>query len=123
MDENSYNEVTSSNDEIVKGITKTVKKATSKSYKEYNYNTVSSEETSESASSFKVSGANLPVKPSIWTKIKNALFAEVTIELTPYQQKIEDEINDYLHQEITWKSLKEAALSEVPITFRGKRIF
>ena len=72
---------------------------------------------------FKVAGTNLPEKPSIWTKIKNVLFYEVKVELTPYQQKIENEINDFLHQDITWKSLKEAALSEVPITFRGKRIF
>ena len=66
---------------------------------------------------------NLPEKTGFWTKLKNALFYEVKIELTPYQQKVENEINDFLHQEITWKSLKEAALSEVPITFRGKRIF
>ena len=84
---------------------------------------VSNSETS--ASEFKVAGSseNLPTKPSVWTKIKNAIFYEVKIELTPYQQKIENEINEFLHQEITWKSLKEAALSEVPITFRGKRIF
>ena len=134
MDENSYNdEVTSTNEEIVKGITKTVKKVvgTSDSYSSedngntsYNYNSTDSGSTSDNVSStFKVAGANLPVKPSVWTKIKNVLFAEIRVELTPYQQKIEDEINDYLHQEITWKSLKEAALSEVPITFMGKRIF
>ena len=76
-----------------------------------------------SYSSFKVAKTNLPEKTSFWTKLKNVLFYEVKIELTQYQQKIEDEINDFLHQEITWKSLKEAALSEVPITFRGKRIF
>ena len=74
-------------------------------------------------SQFKVVGTNLPAKPSIWTKFKNALFSEIKVQLTPYQQKIENEINEYLHQEITWKSLKEAALSEVPITFMGKRIF
>ncbi len=81
--------------------------------------------SSTEGSDFKVSRAktNLPEKPSLWTKVRNALFYEVKIELTPYQQKIENEINDFLHQEITWKSLKEAALSEVPITFRGKRIF
>lgn len=73
--------------------------------------------------SFKVASTNLPVKVGFWTKVKNVLFSEIRIELTPYQQKIENEINDFLHQEITWKSLKEAALSEVPITFRGKRIF
>lgn len=72
---------------------------------------------------FKVASTNLPEKTGFWTKVKNVLFSEIKIELTPYQQKIENEINDFLHQEITWKSLKEAALSEVPITFRGKRIF
>lgn len=74
-------------------------------------------------SQFKVANNNLPAKVSFWTKVKNILFYEIKVELTPYQQKIENEINDFLHQEITWKSLKEAALSEVPITFRGKRIF
>jgi hypothetical protein len=72
---------------------------------------------------FKVASTNLPEKTGFWTKVKNILFYEIKVELTPYQQKIEDEINEFLHQEITWKSLKEAALSEVPITFRGKRIF
>ena len=78
---------------------------------------------SEMSSSFKVAGANLPAKPSFWTKMKNVLFYEIKVELTPYQQKIENEINEFLHAPITWKSLKEAALSEVPITFRGKRVF
>ena len=74
---------------------------------------------------FKVTrgNTNLPEKTGFWTKLKNALFYEMKVELTPYQQKVENEINDFLHAEITWKSLKEAALSEVPITFRGKRIF
>lgn len=76
-----------------------------------------------SGSDFKVASTNLPAKTGFWTKVKNVLFYEIKVELTPYQQKIENEINDFLHQEITWKSLKEAALSEVPITFRGKRIF
>jgi len=79
--------------------------------------------SSAQSSSFKVSGSNLPAKPSFWTKMKNILFYEIKVELTPYQQKVEDEINEFLHAPITWKSLKEAALSEVPITFRGKRVF
>jgi len=120
MDENSYNDEVTTNEEIVKGITKTVKKVAGVSS---DYSTGDSDSSNGNVSSFKVAGANLPVKPSVWTKIRNVLFAEIRVELTPYQQKIEDEINDYLHQEITWKSLKEAALSEVPITFMGKRIF
>ena len=119
MGENPYNEITSTiENEAVKGITNTIKKVT-----------ISSEESNDSAieekveSKFKMAGTNLLEKTGFWTKLKNVLFYEVKIELTPYQQKIEREINDFLHQEITWKSLKEAALSEVPITFRGKRIF
>ena len=83
----------------------------------------SNAESIEENSKFKVASTNLPAKPTLWTKIKNVLFYEIKVELTPYQQKVEREINEFLHQPITWKSLKEAALSEVPITFRGKRIF
>lgn len=79
--------------------------------------------TSETGSAFKVAGANLPAKPSVWTKIKNVLFYEIKVELTPYQQKLEDEINEFLHKEITWSSFKSFLLKEVPITYKGKRVF
>ena len=74
-------------------------------------------------SSFKPVGTNLPEKPSVWTKIKNVLFYEIKVELTPYQQKVEDEINEFLHKEITWKSVKNFLFKEVPITYKGKRVF
>ncbi len=74
-------------------------------------------------SEFKVAKTNLPEKTGFWTKVKNALLYDVTIELTPYQQKIEDEINDFLHQEVTWQSFKNFLFQEVPITYKGKRIF
>ena len=45
---------------------------------------------------FKVCGSNLPAKPSFFTKLKNVLFYEIKVELTPYQQKIEDEINELI---------------------------
>ncbi len=57
----------------------------------------------------KVEASNLPVKPSVWSKIRTFLFqdvkwtAPIKIQLTPYQQKIEDEINEFLHQEISVK--------------------
>lgn len=122
MGENPYDEVTGAvSNESIKGIADALKKVNGNSEK-------INEEIGGNAGNmggaeFKVASTNLPVKPSFWTKVKNALFYEIKVELTPYQQKIENEINDFLHQEITWKSLKEAALSEVPITFRGKRIF
>ena len=77
---------------------------------------------SEMSSSFKVAGANLPAKPSFWTKVKNALFYEIKVELTPYEQKIEDEINEFLHQEVTWAGFKNFLFKEVEITHKGKRI-
>ncbi len=132
MGENPYsNEVTNTtangNIESVKNISDALKKANNIFGKVSfdSFDTLDSDETTTSGSDFKIARAttNLPEKTGFWTKLKNALFYEIKIELTPYQQKIEDEINDYLHQEITWKSLKEAALSEVPITFKGKRIF
>ena len=47
----------------------------------------------------------------LWSRIKAFLFQEidlyapVKVELTPYQQKVEDEINTFLHQEITFKGI------------------
>lgn len=74
-------------------------------------------------SEFKVARTNLPEKTGFWTKVKNALLYDVKVELTPYQQKVEDEINDFLHQEVTWQSFKNFLFKEVPITYKGKRIF
>ena len=57
----------------------------------------------------KVETESLPTKPSVWTKIRSFLFQEIDwtapikVELTPYQQKVEDEINEFLHQEISFK--------------------
>lgn len=74
-------------------------------------------------SSFKVCENTLPEKTSFWTKVKNVMLYEIKIELTPYQQKIENEINEFLHQEITWGKVRDFLFQEVPITYKGKRIF
>ena len=50
-------------------------------------------------------------KQGLWTKIKAFLFQEIDlnapikIELTPYQQKVENEINEFLHQEVSFKGI------------------
>ena len=129
MGENPYNEVTGTEEiDAVKGIADALKKVNSMSVEKESegmgeLSGIEEFSNSVSDTGFKVASTNLPAKPSFWTKVKNALFYEIKVELTPYQQKIENEINEFLHAPITWKSLKEAALSEVPITFRGKRIF
>ena len=62
--------------------------------------------------------SNLPAKKSFWTKLKGLLTYQINVELTPHQQKIEDEINEFLHQEITWQSFKNFLFKD--ITF-GKK--
>ena len=58
-------------------------------------------------------GTNLPTKTGFWNKIKAVLFYEIKVELTPYQQKIEDEINEFLYQEITWERVKNFLFQDV----------
>lgn len=54
-----------------------------------------------------------------WTKFKNFWLQEIdwntpiVVELTPYQQKIEDEINEFLHQEITWEKVHDFLFQEI----------
>ena len=66
----------------------------------------------------------LPVKQGFWSKFKAFWLQEIDwnreikVELTPYQQKVEDEINEFLHQEVTWGKVHDFLFQEV--TF-GKR--
>ena len=56
---------------------------------------------------------NLPTKVSMWTKIKNFFLQDIKVELTPKQQKVEVEINEFLHQEVTLKKVKNFLFQEV----------
>lgn len=69
---------------------------------------------------FRVASSNLPATPSVWTKLKNVLFYEIKVELTPKQQKIEDEINEFLHQEITWEKVKSFLFQEITFGKKNK---
>ncbi len=68
--------------------------------------------------------AGLPVKAGFWGKFKAFWLQEIDwnkeikVELTPYQQKVEDEINDFLYQDITWEKVSNFLFKE--ITF-GKK--
>ena len=64
-------------------------------------------------------GTNLPTKNTFWNKLKSVLFYEIKVELTPYEQKVENEINEFLHQEITWGKVKDFLFQEV--TFGKKK--
>lgn len=108
----------------VKDIADALKKVNVNSTEEVSRENVNVENANGAiGSEFKVARTSLPEKTGFWTKVKNALLYEVKVELTPYQQKVEDEINDFLHQEVTWQSFKNFLFQEVPITYKGKRIF
>lgn len=56
---------------------------------------------------------DLPVKQGFWSKFKGFWLQEINVELTPKQQQIEDEINEFLHQEVTWGKVKDFLFQEV----------
>ena len=74
---------------------------------------------------FKPVETSLPAKQGFWSKFKafwlqdaeDFLSKEIKVELTPHQQKIEDEINEFLHQEVTWKKVHDFLFKEIEITF------
>ena len=61
----------------------------------------------------------LPVKTGFWNKFKAFWLQdidwnkEIKVELTPYQQKVEDEINEFLHQEVTWEKVHDFLFQEI----------
>ena len=84
---------------------------------------VQSEENIQNAGTIR--NENLPVKTGFWNKFKAFWLQEIDwnreikVVLTPHQQKIEDEINEFLHQEITWEKVHDFLFQE--ITFGRKK--
>lgn len=44
--------------------------------------------------------ADVPAEISTWTKIKNFLFQEITLTMTPKQELVFQEVHDFWFQEI-----------------------
>ena len=71
-------------------------------------------------------GSNLPVKTGFWAKFKAVLFTdypwnhEIKVVLTPYQQKVEDEINEFLHQDVTWEKIHDFLFQDVTLRKQKK---
>lgn len=59
------------------------------------------------------SANNLPANPSLWTRFKGFMLQDITVELTPRQQEFENKLNDFLHQEITFKSVHDFLFQEI----------
>ena len=74
---------------------------------------------------FKPVDTTLPAKKGFWGEFKAFWLQdidwnkEIRVELTPGQQKVEDEINEFLHQEITWDKVHDFLFQEV--TFGKKK--
>ena len=60
-----------------------------------------------------VNQSQLPVNIGFWNKVRTFLFQEVNVELTPTQQKVEDSINNFLHQDVTWQGVKSFLFQEI----------
>ena len=79
---------------------------------------------------FKPVDTSLPVKNDFWSRFKafwlqdaEAFLAqEIKVELTPKQQKMENEINEFLYQEITWQKIHDFLFQEVTFGKKNKDI-
>lgn len=58
----------------------------------------------------------LPTKVNGWTKVKNFLFQEIKVELTPYEEKVFKEVHDFWCQDITWQKVKDFWIQDIEIT-------
>lgn len=66
-------------------------------------------------------GKGLPIEVNTWTKVKNFLFKEITVELTPKQEKVFKEVYDFWHYDITGEDVKKVLFHE--ITWQGTKDF
>ncbi len=86
-------------------------------------NEIQDKNVMENAGTIKNPG--LPAKVGFWQKFKAFWLQdidwnkEIKVELTPKQQKVEDDINEFLHQEITWEKVHDFLFQEV--TFGSKK--
>lgn len=60
--------------------------------------------------------SNLPTEISVWTKIKNFLFQDITLTLTPKQEKVFQEVHDFWNQEVTGQKVHDFLFQEIKIT-------
>lgn len=79
---------------------------------------------------FKPVDTTLPVKQGFWSKFKafwlqdaEAFLAqEIKVELTPKQQKVEDEINEFLYQDVTWQKIHDFLFQEITFGKKNKNV-
>ena len=69
---------------------------------------------------FKPVDASLPVERGFWSNFKAFWLQDVNIELTPKQQKVENEINEFLYQDVTWQKIHDFLFQEVTFGKKNK---
>lgn len=80
--------------------------------------------TPQEAGTIRQTESALPAKVGFWNKFKSFWLQnikwnqEIKVELTSGQQKLEDEINDFLYQDITWEKVHDFLFQKV--SFRSK---
>ena len=68
--------------------------------------------------------SNLPVKAGMWTKVKNFLFhlnKPIVLELTPREEKVLNEVHNFLFQEVKFPELHDFLFQEITIFGKGKK--
>ena len=60
-----------------------------------------------------ITESGLPAKVGMWTKVKAFLFQEIKVELTPAQQQFQNDLNDFLHIELTWQDFHDFLFQEI----------
>ena len=64
-------------------------------------------------------GSALPAKVGVWAKVKGFLFQEINLnkpivlELTPKEEKVLNEVHDFLFQEIRFPELHDFLFQEI----------
>lgn len=62
----------------------------------------------------------LPAKIGMWQKVKSFFLQEIKVELTPAQQQFENDLNDFLHIEITWQDFKDFLFQDITFGKKNK---
>ena len=71
--------------------------------------------------------SNLPVKTGMWTSVKNFLFQEIdlnkpiVLELTPREEKVLNEVHNFLFQEVKFPELHDFLFQEITLFGKGKK--
>ena len=58
---------------------------------------------------------NAIAQVSVWTKVRNFLFQEINVTMTPKQEKVLQEVHDFWHQDVTAKGMHDFWFQEIKI--------